>query len=281
MICLKTAYLECRISERNRSAFYHLEALTPEPTTTPEPETIVQDEPSEPTGTDQIAVPCGAIPEQYFIFLGSSGRAGRTIQEYAWELNWWQRQSSPLSALTLPDIEGIINNMHPATARRKIAALRSYAKWQLRNGDDKLFVTLSQIVIPRIPSRVPRDKGGDAFRELTSQAAAMTRKGDRKGIWLGLMLCCGLRISEIQTAEAAPGGAIKVLGKGNKERLIPAPEWLRTAIFENKKYTNGNQWRKGRKLIWQEMKNMGIYKPHSLRHTYASELVRQGHDQAG
>jgi integrase/recombinase XerD len=214
------------------------------------------------------------VPEQYFIFLGSAGRAERTIQEYTWELGWWEQQSKPLAELSLPQIESIINAMHPATARRKIAALRSYARWQLRNGDDRLFVTLSQIIPPRIPIRVPKDKGKDAFKELSRRAIDMTRAGDRRGIWLGLMLCCGLRISEIQTTRAAPDGAIKVLGKGNKERLVPAPEWLRSAIRQNQK--NGEHWAKDRKLIWAEMKKMNIRKPHSLRHTYASELVRNG-----
>ena len=249
-------------------------SLSPETTTAEHESSEHNQSPLEQVNEKPTTLPCSVIPEQYFIFLGSSGRAQRTIQEYTWELNWWDKQHSPVTTLTLADIEGIINNMHPSTARRKIAALRSYAKWRLRDGDDKLFVTLSQIESPRTPIRVPKDKGGDKFKELTSQAVEMTQKGDRRGIWIGLMLCCGLRISEIQTAKSAPGGTIKVLGKGNKERLIPAPEWLRTAI--RKEYKNGGQWRKGRKLIWQEMKNMGIKKPHSLRHTYASELVRQG-----
>ncbi len=240
-----------------------------------EPEAGEQDE-TLPDRPDTPCLPCNSVPEQYYIFLGSAGRAARTIQEYGWELNWWQRQSSPLAALSLRDIEGIINRMHPATARRKIAALRSYAKWRLREGDDGLFITLSQVEIPRLPNRVPGDRGGDVFRELSCRARTLTGQGDRRGIWLGLMLCCGLRISEIRTAEAAPGGAVKVVGKGNRERLVPAPEWLRHALCDNRNKKNNTRWRKGRKLIWQEMKNMGINKPHSLRHTYASELVRQG-----
>lgn len=214
------------------------------------------------------------IPEQYFIYLGSAGRAVRTIQEYGWELGWWVQRYSPLEEISLPLIEATINTMQPATARRKIAALRSYARWLLRNGDDRLFITLSKVIAPRIPVRVPKDKGKNAFKELTRRAIDMTNKGDRRGIWLGLMLCCGLRISEIQTTRVATDGAIKILGKGNKERLVPAPEWLRKAIAE--KRTGSGDWAKDRKLIWAELKKMNIRKPHSLRHTYASELIRCG-----
>lgn len=215
---------------------------------------------------------CSSVPEQYFIFLGSAGRAARTIQEYTWDLGWWEQRCKPVDDIALETIEGAINTLQPANARRKIAALRSYAKWQLRNGDDRLFIALSKVVPPRIPIRVPKDKGKAAFKDLSRRAIEMTQNGDRRGIWLGLMLCCGLRISEIQTAKVAPGGAIKVLGKGNKERLVPAPGWLRSALQQSS--TDHGQWAKGRKLIWAEMKKMRIRKPHSLRHTYASELVR-------
>jgi len=54
--------------------------------------------------------------------------------------------------------------------------------------------------------------------------------------------------------------------------LVPAPGWLRSALQQDS--TDHGQWAKGRKLIWAEMKKMRIRKPHSLRHTYASELVR-------
>ena len=220
-----------------------------------------------------LVLPSSGIPEQYLIFLGSSGRSTGTIIEYNWDLKWWQRQTGALQDMNRHSMEKILNNMHPATARRKIASLRSYGKWLLREGDHRLHSQLSQIIPPRTPGRIPKDRGSDAFRELSNQAFQYVKDGDRRGIWLGLMICCGLRISEIQTVKNSPGDSIKVVGKGNKERLIPAPAWLRKAIV--KKVKKNTVWRKDRKLIWLEMKKIGIKKPHSLRHTYASELVRQ------
>jgi len=219
------------------------------------------------TAVDSVA----GIAEGYFVFLSSAGRSKRTVKEYGWELGWWRQHCPDFKDLTLSKIEISIQDLHPSTARRKIAAIRSYAKWLLRNGDDRLFILLSQIEAPRVPVRVPKDKGSKKFAELSLHAVRLTSENDRRGIWLGLMLCCGLRISEIQTAKTSPGGAIKVLGKGNKERLVPCPCWLREAMQSK----DINNWRKGRKCIWQKMKNMGIRKPHSLRHTFASELVRQ------
>jgi site-specific recombinase XerD len=214
------------------------------------------------------------VPQGYLVHLQSAGRSKRTIAEYVWDLRWWV-QLQGIDALGLHDIERILANLHPATARRKIAALRSFAKWRLREGDGALHAVVSQVFPPKTPGRVPKDRGTEEFIDFSKCALDLTKVGDRRGIWIGLMNCCGLRISEVQTATPAPGRAIKVIGKGNKERLVPAPGWLLEALQCNKD-SQGRGWRKGRASIWLEMKKMGIANPHSLRHTFASELVRKG-----
>jgi len=214
-----------------------------------------------------------SLTEDYLTWLKSAGRADRTIQEYTWDLNWWNRHY-PLNQITRNDIEKRIADMHPNTARRKIAVLRSLAKWQLRDGITRLHTILGQITPPKVPRRVPKDRGTDEFKLLVIKARNLCQADDRRGIWLGLMLCCGLRISEIQTAELANENTIRVIGKGNKERLLPAPTWLRDSMA--KEYNYGAQWRKKRHLIWKNMKAIKIFKPHSLRHTFASELIRKG-----
>jgi site-specific recombinase XerD len=242
----------------------------------PEPPAIEPPEQTEPAAIEEVQEndsESWSVPEQYLIFLGSSGRSERTIKEYTWDLKWWNRKF-PLGTLTRQNIEATINNMHPATARRKIAVLRSYAKWQLRDGVSRLHNEVSQIIPPKTPSRIPKDRGSDDFKHLSKKAKELCLSGDRRGVWIGLMLCCGLRISEIQNIELSHGGAIKVLGKGNKERLVPAPSWIRETI--NRQMEQGEPWRQARSLIWLEMKKMKINRPHSLRHTYASELVRRG-----
>lgn len=241
-----------------------VEPLPPEDFTEPEISPEKEEPDSEPF----------AVPGAYLIHLESAGRAKRTIKEYVWDLQWWAKLNS-ICSLSLHDVERILAKLHPSTARRKIAALRSFAKWQLREGDGRLHAVVSQVFPPKTPGRVPKDRGTDAFIDFSKCALDLAKAGDRRGIWLGLMNCCGLRISEVQTAIPAPGKAIKVVGKGNKERLVPAPGWLLNALQENKD-KNGKHWRKGRAFIWLEMKKMGITNPHSLRHTFASELVRKG-----
>ena len=209
------------------------------------------------------------VPEGYKVFLGSSGKAERTQQEYNWELLWWNKIKS-LSKITWVEIEKGINGLHSGTARRKIAALRSFALWQLRAGDTRLHTEVSRVLPPKIPSRVPKDRGNKQFVKLSEQAKELCAKGDRRGIWIGLMLCCGLRISEIKVVELSHDNTIRVIGKGNKERLLPTPKWLYDTILNYK----SDGWRLGRHAIWLHLKRMKIKRPHSLRHTYASQLIR-------
>ncbi|MBU1059071.1 MAG: tyrosine-type recombinase/integrase [Proteobacteria bacterium] len=232
------------------------------------------DEFKEPVSPPEQMIPDEwAIPEPYLIYLSATGKAERTIQEYRWDLLWWNKQNT-LSTITLQNMEGILHKVHPSTARRKIAAIRSFAKWQLREGSGRLHAEVSQVILPKTPSRIPKDRGTDEFMDLSRCAVDLVRAGDRRGVWIGLMGCCGLRISEIQTATPAPGKTIRVIGKGDKERLIPAPAWLIESLSYD---TYRKPWKKGRQLIWSELRKMEIRKPHSLRHTFASELRRKGY----
>lgn len=211
------------------------------------------------------------LSDEYLVFLRAANRSERTIAEYCYDLKRWHQQY-PLHRITRNQLEKAISQMRPATARRRIAALKSLAKWQLRDGDTRLHSVLGQINPPKLPGRVPKDRGSDDFQRWVVRAKELCQQQDRRGLWLGLMLCCGLRISEIQTAELAGNGTVKVTGKGDKERLLPAPAWLRAGLEEQPRTV----WRKSRQVIWEEMKDMGLNRPHSLRHTYASELVRKG-----
>jgi site-specific recombinase XerD len=133
---------------------------------------------------------------------------------------------------------------------------------------------ISKFVSPKIPTRLPGDMGENRFDELEGKAKELCKRKDRLGVWMGLMLVCGLRISEIQTAKVHDERFIKVLGKGNKERKVPALPWVLEAMA-NIDRDGKKGWAKGRNTIYRHVRKLGI-KPHSLRHTYASQLMREG-----
>ena len=218
--------------------------------------------------------------ERAFItWLSVGGRAERTMKEYTWELRWWRRRAArrkrQLSELSAGEIEGCLKGVKADCALRKLAALKTWSRWRLREGEGRLFMELEKVIRPKKRRSMPRDLGQARFRELRAVARRLAGKGDREGIWLGLMLCGGLRVSEIRTASPYQNG-VKVTGKGQRERYVPIPSWLLSAMRKVKKRPPGG-WAVSRQVIHERLKALGIRRLHSLRHTYASELIRRGY----
>jgi site-specific recombinase XerD len=227
-----------------------------------------------------IEITPGRLPsiDKFWNFLAVSNKSKRTIQEYGYELKWWTEQAQSLKktpyTLKLADMESLLTGIHPSTTRRKFAFLRVLAKWYLREGKNRLYLETTKFISPKIPELLPGDRGEKRFVKMRELSKELCVKGDRVGVWCGLMLMCGLRISEIKTAKIKDEKFIEVLGKGNKGRMIPAPVWLLEAMAKIPRERRGG-WAKSRKTIHPYIKKLG-YKPHSLRHTYASELKRRG-----
>ncbi len=218
--------------------------------------------------------------ERAFItWLSVGGRAERTMKEYTWELRWWRRRAKKrkrqLFELSAGEIEGCLRGVKADCALRKLAALKTWSRWRLREGEGRLFMELEKVIRPKKRRSMPRDLGQARFRELRAMARRLAGKGKREGIWLGLMLCGGLRVSEIRTASPYQNG-VKVTGKGQRERYVPIPSWLLSAMRKVKKRPPGG-WAVSRQVIHERLKALGIRRLHSLRHTYASELIRRGY----
>lgn len=215
----------------------------------------------------------------FFLTLRSSGRSKRTIEGYKSDLRGWERyvienKKSSVYSLKIKDIEAAIAYKDVNTSRRHIAALKTLAKWHLRNGHPALHIELEKLIMPKGKSRIPKAKEATAFSEIREQAKDLARQGDRRGLWLGLMLNCGLRISEIQTA--VPGADwVQVRGKGDKERRIPCPPWLVKAMIDSPG-SGRKGYMKKRQIIDRELRKLGHTHFHSLRHTYATILLHRG-----
>jgi site-specific recombinase XerD len=222
----------------------------------------------------------GRLPkiERFWDHLDVAGRGKRTIQEYKYEWKWWEaealKKKRTVYSLRVKDIEEILKGLNPSTNRRKIAFLRTLSKWYLREGHPLLHTEIWKITSPKIPKSLPKDKGTEDFERLREKAKKLISDKDRIGIWIALKLVCGLRISEIQTAKASGKGFIQVMGKGQKERLVPAPDWIIKGMKKIPADGRGG-WRKERKLIWYHLAKIDLKNPHSLRHTCASELLRR------
>ncbi len=223
----------------------------------------------------------GNVPpiKQFFTFLEASGRSRNTISTYRYAHRFWlkwagQRKTSVYS-LTFKDIESALAGKDTNTSRKLLSMLKSYSKWLMKSNKTKLFLELQKVTSPRIKQRIAKHKSAAIFAKIGGDAKELCSNGNRKGIWIGLMLFCGLRISEIQTAEAGDN-FVQVIGKGNKERRVPSPEWLLEAMRKCPKRDEGG-WQKHRNIIDFELrKKCGLSKLHSLRHTYATMLLHKG-----
>ncbi len=216
--------------------------------------------------------------DRYFLHLVAAGKSKLTLVGYRSDLRYWQQEaekrSKTIYGLSVNEIEECIAGKDINSARRKVASLRSYSKWLLRDGFSNLNIELQKLVMGRGKGRLAKAKSEEEFVSLREDARGRCEEEDVRGIWIGLMLICGLRISEISTANASIGW-VQVTGKGNKERRIPCPGWLTNAMTKNRGDGKGG-YRKKRQYIDRKLRGLGLNKLHSLRHTYATVLLERG-----
>lgn len=215
----------------------------------------------------------------YWEHLRAAGRSRRTIAEYGYDIAWWERVAAQcrrrsVYMLRVADIEASVARMDPHTRARRLAALRSLARWYAREGYPRLRAEMDRLLPVRLPRAVPRDLGEAEYRRLRGLAQEWVAAGRREGVWVGLMLCCGLRVSEIATATWH-GAAVRVRGKGGHERLVPAPDWVLAAMRSIPRDGRGG-WAAERRVVAAVLARAGIRRLHTLRHTYASQLARHG-----
>lgn len=111
------------------------------------------------------------------------------------------------------------------------------------------------------------------------------------------MYCCGLRISEAVCLQPwqidRQQQTLRIIGKGNKERLIPVPASVLNILRESWKTHRNQHWvfadcrvgahidlRTLRKAFHAACRQAGIsgFTPHHLRHSYATRLMERGVD---
>ncbi len=173
------------------------------------------------------------------------------------------------------DVEGIMIKWQSNTRRKRYSALNQLSRWYLREGYPNLSIELSKVIkTNERKSRIPKAKSIEEFKEIREACKDMVRNEKREGIWLGLMLLCGLRISEIETVECGED-YIQVIGKGSKERRVPCPQWLLEKLKKSERDGRGG-YRKQRKVVDRALRRIGYSKFHSLRHTYATVLLKKG-----
>jgi integrase/recombinase XerD len=159
-----------------------------------------------------------------------------------------------------------------------------------------------QGVLDRCVAAIVRELGYKAaLVRLLNAVSGSDERDIRNRAMLELLYATGLRVSELVNMELSnldlQTGYVRVIGKGNKERIVPVGKTCKRFIerylaVRRRKYSNANGLflsRLGKKIsrieFWRQLKNYaaqaGITKnitPHTLRHSFASHLLAGGAD---
>lgn len=196
-----------------------------------------------------------------------------------------------------------LETLKPTSLNRKISALKRFHLWALR---EKLTDTdpTAQLHSAKQGLRLPKTLSEAQISDLLNAPNPDSPEGARDLAMLELLYACGLRVSELVSlplrAVDLQADAIRVTGKGNKERLIPMGEPARLAIIHylaqaRSQILNGQLsesmfvTRRGgamtRQGFWKLIKQYALraginspISPHVLRHAFATHLVNHGAD---
>ncbi len=191
-------------------------------------------------------------------------------------------------------------DLDPISVNRKIACLRSFFKFLVRQefvSKDPMYKIKVLKTKKQLPSFV---KEGEMLNLLDHQASETDFNKIRDKLILELFYATGIRLSELVTLRETnidlSNGTIKVVGKRNKERVIPFGKVLSPLIKEYLTVRNREINQKDHGLFFVTDKGlpccpMLIYRsikaslkntssekqsPHVLRHTYATHLLDKG-----
>lgn len=191
----------------------------------------------------------------------------------------------------------------PASGNRRLAVFRRYYRWLVRQklrADDPT----SQLRSARQPARFPKSLSEAQVEALLAAPDPGRSLGLRDRAMLELLYATGLRVSELvalRTVELGLNeGVVRVVGKGDKERLVPigeqAREWIVRYLAGARAELIGRRasdalfvTRRGgpmsRQMFWKLIKRYAIVagvvapmSPHSLRHAFATHLLNHGAD---
>jgi integrase/recombinase XerC len=195
------------------------------------------------------------------------------------------------------------SGLNKASVARKLSALRSFFNHAVRQG--RLDANpAGSVAAPRVVRGLPRNLTVDEVFNLLDHIGNDDLAAARDRALLELLYAAGLRVGELVTLSLGdldlPGGMVRVLGKGGKERLVPfgrkareaLTRWFdasrvlreaaadRDAVFLNLRGGRLTD-RSVRRILSRRLREAAVrarVSPHALRHSFATHLLGAGAD---
>jgi integrase/recombinase XerD len=240
------------------------------------------------------------------------GLAANTLAAYRRDLvllaAWLAREKGrEISAARESDLLGYVAFRHAGSratsANRRLTVFKRFFRWALREQLVCEDPTL-RLHNAKQPMRVPKLLSEAQVEALLAAPDVTTPLGQRDRAMLELMYASGLRVSELVTIKTVrvglAEGALRVTGKGSKERLVPFGEeahgWLTRYLAESRAAILGGQASEAlfvtarggamtRQMFWKLVRRHALMagidaplSPHTLRHAFATHLLNHGAD---
>jgi len=192
----------------------------------------------------------------------------------------------------------------PRSTARLLSCLRQFYQHALREGWTKRNPS-ARIDAPKLGRPLPRSLSEGAVEALLRAPPTQDLESFRDRVMLEVLYATGLRVSELVGLRlnqlSINQGLVRVIGKGNKERLVPLGEealnWLvqflkgpRQELLDDRLCPDLFPTRRGagmtRQAFWYRLKKHAVtagidpdsLSPHTLRHAFATHLLDHGAD---
>lgn len=241
------------------------------------------------------------------------GLSKNTLESYRSDLeqfsNWLKTKDLSFSKTAKKDILSYLSFLFKSglgskTVARKLSSLKSFFRYLVFKSIIQIDPS-NDIETPKLLKSIPKSISEKEIEKLLDAPDEKTDIGLRDKTMIETLYSCGLRISELTNLELLNlnlrQGVIRVIGKGQKERLVPMGDQL-ISLLENylvssrknllkKKnsdflFLSSRGQKMTRQSFWHRIKyyciNCGFepekISPHVLRHAFATHLLNNGAD---